>query len=78
MNQTQKDKVIRFLDDSVMSDSVYELLLGSFLKDRGVRDVNVLAAERLAVDFLNRAWKDMSVVRGSVSEEEKNGNNPGV
>jgi len=59
MNDTQKAKLIRFLDDPVMSDTVYQVLRNSFLKSKGQRDVQVLAAERLAIDLLEGGWREL-------------------
>lgn len=58
-DDTKKIKIERFLKDVAMSEAVYEVIHSSFLKSRGQRDIQVLAAERLAVDFLNDAWKEL-------------------
>ncbi len=59
MNDLQRSKIERFVKDEAMVDAVYELVKGYFLKFRGQRDVQVLAAERLALDFLGEAWKEL-------------------
>lgn len=40
-----------------MSGFVYETLLDEFTGGGIVADVNVLAAQRIAIDFLKDAWK---------------------
>ncbi len=68
MNDTQKNKLERFMMDTVMSDSVYEVIRDSFLRNRGQRDLQILAAERIAIDLLNDAWKELTKFR---SEKEQ-------
>lgn len=55
-----KNKIIKFLNDPGMSEAIYQSLLKSFLQERPNADVQVLAASRLAVDYLNRAWRDLA------------------
>lgn len=57
--EQKKVKISKFLADESMSDTVYLAIRDSFLKKRGVKDVQVLAAERLAVDLLEDAWKEL-------------------
>lgn len=45
--------------DEAMVNAVYDVVRDSFLKSKGVRNVEILAAERLAVDLLNDAWKEL-------------------
>lgn len=63
MNKNQIEKVQRFLADKVMSDAVYEVVRATFLKSRATTikypDVNFLAAERIAADLLEEAWKEL-------------------
>ncbi len=59
MNQTQKEKIARFLDDKVLSETVQDVLLHAFLKTIDHADVNVLAASRIAIDLLQEGWKDL-------------------
>lgn len=60
MNPEKIAKIERFIKDESMSQAVYEVIHNSFLKNKGQRDIQILAAERLAVDFLDNAWKDLS------------------
>jgi len=66
MNDTQKAKITRFLDDQVMSASVYEVLHKTFAGPIGkANDIHVLAAERLAISMLDMAWKELEKHRRS-------------
>lgn len=56
---TKQIKIDRFLKDEAMSNAVYDVIHDSFLKYKGQRDVQILAAERLALDFLDEAWKEL-------------------
>ena len=71
MNDITKNKLERFMMDTVMSDSVYEVIRDSFLRNRGQRDLQILAAERIAIDLLNDAWKELTKFR---SEKEQQAN----
>jgi flagellin-specific chaperone FliS len=75
MKDHQKQKIQRFLQDEVMSSSVYDVILSSFLKSQGSEDVNVLAAERIAISLLQDAWKELkknTVIDKSSSGEATN------
>ena len=52
------DKLKRFMSDKGMNEAVKAVLTKSFMKSRS-KDVQVLAAERLALDFLEDAWRDL-------------------
>jgi hypothetical protein len=68
LNQTQKEKVSRFLDDKMLSETIYGIMLESFLKTRK-GDVQVLAASRLSIDYLQDAWKDLLKYKNETQEE---------
>lgn len=72
MNENQKEKLKKFANDKAMSESVYALLLNSFLKKRAGQDVYQLAASRLSVDFLTEAWRDLDSYK-EVKEEISTG-----
>lgn len=55
----KKSKVERFVKDEAMMKAVFEVIQSSFLKSRGHADVQLLAAERLAVLLLDSAWKEL-------------------
>ena len=62
MTEHEKGKVSQFVGDVMMSDAVYQILLQSFLKKSTSSDVNMKAAERIAIDLLNDGWKDLEKV----------------
>ncbi len=55
----KKSRVVRFVSDETTSNAVYEVIRDTFLKNKGQRDVQILAAERLALDLLDAAWNEM-------------------
>lgn len=57
-NNIDKKAVSRFMHDTLMSDSVYQTLLDSFLKKRE-GDVNLKAAQMLAIDMFTEGWRDL-------------------
>lgn len=77
MNDTQNEKVKRFINDKVMSDAVYELILASFLKKKS-GDTSLLAASMLAVHNLSDAWKELELYRGDVDKENPTTSNVGM
>lgn len=58
MDKLQEEKIKQFLNDRVMADAVYQILLNSFLKDEK-QDVYLLAASRLSINYLKQAWKEL-------------------
>lgn len=74
LNETQKEKVSRFLDDKMLSDTIYGIMLESFLKPRK-GDVQVLAASRLSIDFLQDAWKDLVRYKNETQEDSNKTSN---
>lgn len=60
MDEIQKNKLERFMMDEKMSNTVYLVLQDAFLRNKGQRDVQVLAAERIALDLLDNAWTELS------------------
>lgn len=77
MTDQQKEKIKRFLADETMSNAVREVLVKSFLTTRVNQDVYILAASRLAFDFLEAGWRELRKFQ-SDAPSERNGSNPGV
>lgn len=57
--ELKKEKLGRFLTDTIMVKCVYDVLIASFLKPHPLCDVNLLAASRLAIDLLQEGWEDL-------------------
>jgi hypothetical protein len=70
MNLDQQAKVKRFINDTLMSDTIREIIEKTFLMPSGSKDVQYLAAERLALDFLQEAWREFEKYKDSVGEKE--------
>lgn len=71
MNSVKKAKLKKFVQDEVMVEAVYEVLQSSFLKVRPHEDVYILAASRLAVDYLTQAMKEMEKYKDEEVREDK-------
>jgi hypothetical protein len=71
MNKTEQQKVRNFLSDEIMANAVRGVLLQSFIKKRDRSDVNVIAAERIAIDLLEDAWKDLEKLRSKAEVEKR-------
>jgi hypothetical protein len=79
MSEAQENKIRRFINDPMMSDSVYEVLQWAFLKRHvGPVDVQVLAAERLAMDFLGDAWRKLDEYKTNNENVSESSGNVGL
>lgn len=79
MNPDQQAKVKRFINDTLMSDTIRGILEQTILKPISSRDVNFLAAERIAVAVLREAWREFEKYKDSAEEKEnKVQNNVGL
>ena len=61
----KEEKLKRFANDDTMRSAVYDLLMKSFTAKKPVIDVNVLAAQRIAIDLLNDAWRELNSHKGT-------------
>lgn len=68
MNELQKDRIRRFLEDKIAVEAVKKVLLESFLSSKKDADVYVLAASRLAIDFLREGFKELDKYSEKVDE----------
>jgi len=78
MNDAQIAKVKQFMNDSIMSEVIYNSLMDSFLKERPQQDVHTLAASRLSIDFLKQGWKELEKYTAEHEKEEKVMGNVGL
>jgi hypothetical protein len=74
MNEREIAKIRGFINEKEMSESVYNLLFRNFLQKRNGSDVHILAAQTLAVQFLEEAWMEMERYK----TEKKKDNQPTV
>ena len=72
IDKTKEEKLFRFVNDVVMREAVYNILLQSFLKPKDRTDVNTLAASRIAIDLLQDGWKELQKYKTIQDEEKKN------
>jgi len=61
MDDLTKDKLIKFANDKVMNQAVFNILLNTFIKPKPRAEVGVggLAAARIAINLLTEAWKEV-------------------
>lgn len=79
MDDVQQAKITKFISDKVMSEAVYEVLLNTFLKPiKGNVDLSILAAQRLAIDGIQEAWKELEKSKPESQKEGKNSSNLGM
>jgi hypothetical protein len=75
MNDTQKKKIARFMSDEVMSGAVLEVLRETYLKKSPDRDVQNLAAQRIAIELLNDGWRELKKFKTEQEHEKTPGGN---
>lgn len=78
MEELKRQKLINFANDPAMMEAVYDILLNNFLKEKSQYEVYTAAAERIAVDFLKKAWRELDGYRVSNKNEEKVNVNVGL
>ncbi len=71
MDKLKQERIVRFLNDKQQSADVYHELREFFLESGGERDVHMLAARKLAVDLLPKAWLRLESFRNSDSEPKE-------
>ena len=72
MNAEKKARIRGFINDAGTSLAVYEELMRIFTKPQEVTNTEVLAAERIAINRLQDAWKELSHYKTEVKEEREN------
>lgn len=78
MNDLQLEKLKRFANDQDVSSAVFKLLEDALLKPVNTTDVHKLAAERIAIDVLRDAWKELDKHRSRSPIEQKEGRQIGL
>lgn len=78
MTESEKAKIRAFMSDTGMQTTVKNLLRDVFLEARIPADVNLLAAQTLAYQFLEDGWRTMERYREKHDDTEKEPVNPGV
>lgn len=69
MDKEKQSLVKRFMNDERTSQTVYDIILKSFLKPRRQADVNFLAASRIAIDLLDEAWRELSKYKSELEQD---------
>ena len=79
MTQIQKDKIARFLEDTLLSDTVRGILIENTLTQPiKQHEIHYLAAQRLAIDIIKEAWKEMERCKSQVEKKETTSYNIGL
>ena len=72
MQELYKQKLSYFANDPELMDAVYEVLLNNLLKEKSQHEVYIAAAERIAVDCLKRAWREIENYKVKKQEPVEN------
>ena len=81
LQEIQKEKVRQFLNDKIMSDTIKQVFLSVFLSKEYIKindDVHLLAASRLAVNFLLEGFKYLEEYRKVEQRVKEKLVNPGL
>lgn len=81
MNETQKAKITRFINDKTMSDTVFDVIMGTFTKIRprtDLGDTQELAARFIAIQLIQESWKELEKYTSEVTKGEKDERNVGL
>ena len=78
MNPSQEAKIARFLDDKLMSDSVFHVLQETVIGFKPNTDVTFLAAKSVSLDMLREAWKELEKHRPKAENEAQQSLNVGI
>ena len=74
----QRLKIRRFLDDPSMAEAVFNVMRSTFMKPRAKLEVTTLAAERIAINLLDDAFKELERVKKEIPSGTKAVINDGV
>lgn len=74
MNERDIAKIRGFINDKEMSEVVHDLITRNFLQRRSNADVHILAAQTLAVQFLQEAWVEMERHKDEVKKNNERKN----
>lgn len=78
MEELKKTKLVSFANDPILMDAVFEVVQDNFLKERSSYEVYVAAAERIAVDLLKKAWRELENYKLHNKSEDKASGNVGL
>ena len=79
MTQIQKDKIVRFLEDTLLSDTVRDILTVNVLTQPiKQHEIHYLAAQRLAISIIQEAWEEMERCKSQVEKKETTQHNIGL
>ena len=66
------------MGDKALSATIKEVLREAYLEDTGVTDVNTLASERIAINKLEKAWKNLEKYKNQDNQEPEEKGNIGL
>lgn len=78
MNAETKERLQHFIGDKNTSNAVYCFLRNEIEKPNGTYEVNLLAAERLALMALKSAWRALEKLSPTSTDDEKSSTNIGL
>lgn len=65
------ERIARFMMDKDTAEAVRDHITMTFLRKRSGDDVHIKAAERVAIDLLFEAWKELEKVQLQKEEDKR-------
>ena len=62
LNKTEEDKIIRFMQDPLLNEAVFKVLLSTYIKQIDRTDVHYTAGQMIAIDLLHKSWKELEKI----------------
>lgn len=78
MDNLINEKLNQFVNDTAMNTAVRQLLESTILKPKGNKDVNYLASERIALDVISEAWRELDKFKINSDEPVNNNKQIGL
>lgn len=66
------------MNDTIMVEAVWDVIVGSFLKQKPEQDVHVLAASRIAINLLGEARKELEKYKNTDTKDDATTGNVGL
>lgn len=65
----EKEQIKMFINNRAMSQSVYNVMLNTFLQVHENADIHVLAGQKIALELLIDTWKKMELLKNESGVE---------
>lgn len=78
MLPAEKAKITQFLNDKLLSETIFKVLRSIYTRKTAVNDVQTLAAERIAINLLEDALRELKSLQFIEERQDTRPTNPGI